>query len=406
MMRSTSSGVSSSSWASRRERLASARSSCWGMMSTRKLGAVDRDRLAVAVDRASRAAAGPGSAGPGCSSRHQLVFLVLRRSTASPSGRSAPRRPRPARRRASIIRREKVIDWWAAVKRRAFIGPASSGRAARPGRRRRESSRIDDDDRRRQLRRVARGARPVGDPPLNELGERDEARRQAPIRSNSRATSCAGRSTSSASMTARPQRHREPDGGPVNRSLTKPSGAAHQAGKGSARSSRQAISMRKPKSGYQPCSRRSAAATAATQQHDRPPGRNRRIARRALADAPAWVSERGADHQGGPAPSARAATASAAGTNGGSTMAKLISRGSASGTATAPSSSSRTTFADRHQRRIKPAGARGDDDVAAPERVAADFERADVDASRRRALVAITGWPPRSSARGRCWPGR
>ena len=34
---------------------------------------------------------------------------------------------------------------------------------------------------------------------------------------------------------------------------------------------------------------------------------------------------------------------------------------------------------DRHERRIEAAGARGDDDVAALERVAADFERTDVD---------------------------
>jgi len=44
----------------------------------------------------------------------------------------------------------------------------------------------------------------------------------------------------------------KPTGYPVNKSFTKPSGAAHQAGQGSARNSLQPISARKPKSGYQP----------------------------------------------------------------------------------------------------------------------------------------------------------
>ena len=38
----------------------------------------------------------------------------------------------------------------------------------------------------------------------------------------------------------------------MNRSLTRPSGAAHQAGHGSDRSKRQLISARNPKLGYQP----------------------------------------------------------------------------------------------------------------------------------------------------------
>ena len=44
----------------------------------------------------------------------------------------------------------------------------------------------------------------------------------------------------------------KPMGKPVNRSLTRPNGAAHQPGKGSALKSRQLISIRKAKSGYQP----------------------------------------------------------------------------------------------------------------------------------------------------------
>ena len=43
-----------------------------------------------------------------------------------------------------------------------------------------------------------------------------------------------------------------PIGAPVMRSLAKPSGAAHQAGHGSDRNNRHAISARKPNSGYQP----------------------------------------------------------------------------------------------------------------------------------------------------------
>src|SRR3954470_13149875 len=43
-----------------------------------------------------------------------------------------------------------------------------------------------------------------------------------------------------------------PTGKPVNRSLTNPISGAHQAGHGSDRSSRQLISMRKPKSGNHP----------------------------------------------------------------------------------------------------------------------------------------------------------
>ena len=54
---------------------------------------------------------------------------------------------------------------------------------------------------------------------------------------------------------------------------------------------------------------------------------------------------------------------------------------------------------DRHQRRVEAAGARGDDDVAAPERVAADLERAHVDRAVAAAL-AITGMPLRSSRAG------
>src|SRR3954447_25268836 len=43
-----------------------------------------------------------------------------------------------------------------------------------------------------------------------------------------------------------------PIGAPVNRSLTRPIGSVHQAGHGSARSSRQLIRIRKPKSGNHP----------------------------------------------------------------------------------------------------------------------------------------------------------
>src|SRR6476646_559732 len=57
---------------------------------------------------------------------------------------------------------------------------------------------------------------------------------------------------SSASIVALHKAIEKPIGYPVNRSLTRPSGAAHHAGHGSARSSRHAIRMRKPKSGYQP----------------------------------------------------------------------------------------------------------------------------------------------------------
>src|SRR3982750_4830395 len=57
---------------------------------------------------------------------------------------------------------------------------------------------------------------------------------------------------SSASIVALHRAIEKPIGYPVNRSLTRPSGAAHQAGHGSARRSRQAISTRKAKAGYQP----------------------------------------------------------------------------------------------------------------------------------------------------------
>src|SRR3954447_3623258 len=57
---------------------------------------------------------------------------------------------------------------------------------------------------------------------------------------------------SSASMVALHKAIEKPIGYPVNRSLTRPRGAAHQAGHGSARSKRQAISTTYPKSGYHP----------------------------------------------------------------------------------------------------------------------------------------------------------
>ena len=44
----------------------------------------------------------------------------------------------------------------------------------------------------------------------------------------------------------------KPIGVPVTQSLNRPKGAAHQAGKGSERSSRHAIRVMKPKLGYQP----------------------------------------------------------------------------------------------------------------------------------------------------------
>ena len=71
--------------------------------------------------------------------------------------------------------------------------------------------------------------------------------------------------------------------------------------------------------------------------------------------------------------------AMAAGSNGGSTMAKLVVAGSASGSAIAPSSFELDDARDGDQRRIEAAGARGDDEVARPERIAADLERADLD---------------------------
>src|SRR3954468_10237087 len=57
---------------------------------------------------------------------------------------------------------------------------------------------------------------------------------------------------SSASIVALHKAIEKPIGYPVNRSLTKPSGAAHQAGHGSERNSRQLMKTRNPKSGYQP----------------------------------------------------------------------------------------------------------------------------------------------------------
>ena len=92
----------------------------------------------------------------------------------------------------------------------------------------------------------------------------------------------------------------------------------------------------------------------------------------------ACLRKRGPDHQGRSV-AATASAATAAGSYGGSTMAKLVVAGSASGRAIAPSSLSLTTRAIGHERRIEPAGPRGDDDIAALERVAADLERTDVD---------------------------
>src|SRR4029078_13478481 len=57
---------------------------------------------------------------------------------------------------------------------------------------------------------------------------------------------------SSASIVALHKAIEKPIGYPVNRSLMKPSAAAHHAGQGSDRSSRQLIKTRNPKSGYQP----------------------------------------------------------------------------------------------------------------------------------------------------------
>src|ERR1044071_3154174 len=57
---------------------------------------------------------------------------------------------------------------------------------------------------------------------------------------------------SSASIVALHKAIEKPIGYPVNRSLTKPSAAAHHGGHGSDRSSRQLMNTRKPKSGYQP----------------------------------------------------------------------------------------------------------------------------------------------------------
>src|SRR4029078_1987367 len=57
---------------------------------------------------------------------------------------------------------------------------------------------------------------------------------------------------SSASIVALHKAIEKPIGYPVNRSLTKPSAAAHHGGQGSDRSSRQLMNTRNPKSGYQP----------------------------------------------------------------------------------------------------------------------------------------------------------
>src|SRR3954447_11753088 len=55
---------------------------------------------------------------------------------------------------------------------------------------------------------------------------------------------------SSASIVALHKAIEKPIGYPVNRSLMKPSGAAHQAGHGPDRRRRQLTNARKPKSGY------------------------------------------------------------------------------------------------------------------------------------------------------------
>ena len=124
----------------------------------------------------------------------------------------------------------------------------------------------------------------------------------------------------------------------MNRSLTRPSGAAHQAGHGSDRSSRQLTNTRKPKSGYQPLvetigsADRNEAITTVVAGTNAANGRGPLPMR--------WRG--GADHQGVSAWSEGWSAATAAGWNGGSTMAKLTLAGSASGMATAPSSSSLT----------------------------------------------------------------
>ena len=146
---------------------------------------------------------------------------------------------------------------------------------------------------------------------------------------------------SSASIVALHKAIEKPIGYPVNRSLINPSGAAHQAGQGSDRSSRQPMKARKPKSGYQPLVEtigkalsRLAAMTvavgtyAARREGPLPMRRGEASAARAI--------------QGVSAGDEAWSAATASGSNGGSTIAKLTFDGSARGIAIAPSSSSFT----------------------------------------------------------------
>ena len=81
-----------------------------------------------------------------------------------------------------------------------------------------------------------RGAAERARPAIAAIRRSRSARRQAPTRSNNRATSCGDRSGRARAWSPLHKATERPIGSPVNRSLTRPSGAAHQAGHGSARS--------------------------------------------------------------------------------------------------------------------------------------------------------------------------
>ena len=129
MMRSTSSGVELEQLGQGRQRLGRTLE-LLGDDVDPEIAAVDRDRLAVAVDDPAAPRRNDDQLDP--------VALATaadnarsRRSTASRAGRSAAPPSAAWAPPTSIIRREKVIDWWAEVKRASHLHRPSLQRSSR-----------------------------------------------------------------------------------------------------------------------------------------------------------------------------------------------------------------------------------------------------------------------------------